>query len=58
MDEDESPSFSERLHPQNLMEGDSLKLKCVVTGKPMPRIEWSKDGEVKITWLMFRPALT
>lgn len=45
-EEEESPLFTERLSAQTLMEGDSLKLKCVVTGKPMPTVEWTKDGEV------------
>lgn len=39
-----SPRFTERIEPQQLMDGQKLILKCIVEGNPRPKAEWFKDG--------------
>lgn len=29
---------------KNMVQGDTLELKCTVSGYPTPKISWSKDG--------------
>ncbi|XP_038607269.1 coiled-coil domain-containing protein 141 [Tachyglossus aculeatus] len=38
------PGFLERFGPANLQEGDDLLLHCTVSGRPRPKVIWSKDG--------------
>ncbi|XP_065938802.1 muscle M-line assembly protein unc-89 isoform X2 [Magallana gigas] len=39
------PKFVTYLKDQKVEEGFSVKFQCVVTGNPVPRIEWYKDME-------------
>lgn len=39
------PKFLTYLKDQKVEEGFSVKFQCVVTGNPVPRIEWYKDME-------------
>lgn len=38
------PSFKSELTVGPALEGESVKLKCKVSGKPKPTIKWYKDG--------------
>lgn len=41
------PKFSDQLTDITVFEGATAKLRCEVKGKPTPKIEWLKNGEVK-----------
>jgi len=41
----EKPSFMKDLKSERVIEGDDLKLSCVMTGKPEPEVKWFKDEE-------------
>lgn len=38
-----SPTFVKRLSPVRVMDGESVDLTCIVTGKPTPKIQWFHD---------------
>ncbi|XP_023233613.1 myosin light chain kinase, smooth muscle-like [Centruroides sculpturatus] len=40
-----APSFKEQLKDTKIKDGESLTLKCVVSGIPEPQVEWLKNGE-------------
>ena len=40
----ECPQISVPLEDQRCAEGDQIKLRCIVCGKPQPTITWSRDG--------------
>lgn len=41
---DRGPLFLEFFTDQQLKQGDSLSLKCMATGDPLPQITWKLDG--------------
>ena len=45
-DESLPPSYTKYLTSRSVKRGESLKLKCDVSGSPQPQIEWYKDGQV------------
>ncbi|KAK0408269.1 hypothetical protein QR680_003864 [Steinernema hermaphroditum] len=44
--EDQSPVFTKALKDKTAMAGETVNLKCVITGVPDPDITWLKDDEV------------
>ncbi|TKR69840.1 hypothetical protein L596_021941 [Steinernema carpocapsae] len=44
--EDQSPVFTISLKDKTAMAGETVNLKCTVTGIPDPQITWLKDNEV------------
>ena len=38
-----SPTFVRRLSPIRVMDGESVDLTCIVTGKPIPKVQWYHD---------------
>lgn len=40
-----SPTFVKRLSPVRVMDGESVNMRCVVQGKPIPRVEWFHDNK-------------
>lgn len=48
-----APAFREGLKDLKIKDGESLTLKCSVTGDPDPQIEWFKNDEVCISFLLF-----
>jgi hypothetical protein len=44
--EEVQPGFLNELRNTQVKEGEELKLVAVVSGNPLPEIEWTKDGEV------------
>nr|CAH7752790.1 unnamed protein product [Callosobruchus chinensis] len=36
----EYPRFVKRMSPVRVMDGEMVKFSCVVTGKPIPKVEW------------------
>lgn len=41
-----APPFVEKFEKsKNVVQGDTLKLKCVVHGHPMPEVVWKRDGQ-------------
>ena len=40
-----SPSFSQQLNSQNVLDGEQVVLGCVVTGVPAPTIKWYHNDE-------------
>lgn len=41
----EKPSFTKDLKSERVIEGDDLKLTCIISGKPEPTVKWFKDDE-------------
>lgn len=41
-----SPRFIEKLNPIVLMDGESLNLKCHVTGYPTPKVTWLRNKKI------------
>uniref|UniRef100_V9GWR0 Peroxidasin n=1 Tax=Lumbricus terrestris TaxID=6398 RepID=V9GWR0_LUMTE len=39
-----APHFTKRPQDQRIVEGHSVFFSCDVTGEPLPRIHWNKDG--------------
>ena len=42
------PKFTQNLSDKTVSDGESVTMKCVVSGDPEPQIEWLKDGIVSI----------
>ncbi|XP_059506648.1 myotilin isoform X2 [Stegostoma tigrinum] len=42
----QAPEFAYKLQNSRAVEGGKVKLECLVTGQPQPRIFWRKDHEV------------
>lgn len=40
-----APEFVRQLHNVTVTEGESVKLKCIVTGHPAPDVRWFVDGD-------------
>lgn len=41
-----SPRFIEKLKPLHLMDGESLRLSCRVTGYPIPKVIWLRNKQI------------
>ena len=42
------PTFEEQLTDVTVFEGSTAKLRCEVKGKPTPKVDWLKNGEVNL----------
>lgn len=40
------PKFNQTLSDRTVKDGESVTLKCVVSGDPEPQVEWLKNGSV------------
>lgn len=43
-EEAEPPSFDPPLTPIRVMDGEEVRFRCKVTGKPMPKLTWLQNG--------------
>lgn len=42
------PTFEDQLTDVTVFEGSTAKFRCEVKGKPTPKVEWLKNGEVNL----------
>ncbi|XP_022091183.1 twitchin-like isoform X3 [Acanthaster planci] len=43
---DSKPAFTFRLRPRTIQEGSSVRLSCIASGYPEPKVTWMLNGEV------------
>lgn len=41
------PKFIQTLGDRTVMDGETVTLKCTVSGDPEPQVEWTKNGKVR-----------
>jgi hypothetical protein len=50
---DSKPIFTFKLRPRLIQEGNAVKLICCVTGKPMPKVNFTEKTKYKEIFLYF-----